>query len=57
MGPDQQDREPAAVKDPGAGAAEVGAAVADTGPARAAPVCVQIAARKPRTGRELPALI
>jgi len=56
MGPGQEDREPAAVK-AGHKAAGVGAGAADTGPARAAPVCVQIAARKPRTGRGRPALI
>jgi hypothetical protein len=56
MGPGQEDREQAAVK-AGRKAAGVGAGVAVMEPARAAPACVQIAARKPRTGRGLPALI
>jgi hypothetical protein len=56
MGPGQVDRDPARAKVKSK-AAEVGAGVAVMERARAAPVFVRIAARKPRTSREFPALI
>jgi hypothetical protein len=56
MGPDQVDGDHAKVKAKSR-AAEVEAGVAVMERALAAPVFVQIAARKPRTSRELPVLI
>jgi hypothetical protein len=56
MGPGQADRDPAGVRAKSK-AAEVGAGVAVMERARAAPVFVRIAVRKPRTSREFPALI